>query len=257
MSKNKTLSAAQNGTTYIPHRDANGNIVRYTDMAGNVVAEYTYGAFGNTLSAIGALADVFHFRYSTKYYDPEIGLYYYGYRFYSPVLMRWLNRDPIEERGGINLYGFCGNMPVGKVDHLGKHWEFSTPKWDEESEELDFTVRYIMSHKERKCCNKVTVDRYVRKLFGRYGGVWGPYKLDHAADGGITYAHRPYVGFAEPDSPDGQVFLIWRLPWTQSFKWQARCTDGPNKGKILSSIERKFKTTGHLLWNPKREGRFL
>ena len=33
----------------------------------------------------------------------------YGYRFYTPPLMRWLTRDPIEERGGVNLYGFCGN----------------------------------------------------------------------------------------------------------------------------------------------------
>ena len=68
------LYLKRNGTIYVPHRDANGNIVRYTDAAGNVVASYTYGAFGNTLSAIGALADVFRFRFSTKYYDPETGL---------------------------------------------------------------------------------------------------------------------------------------------------------------------------------------
>ena len=115
------LYLKRNGTIYIPHRDANGNIVRYTDTVGDVVAEYTYGAFGNTLSATGTFADVFHFRYSTKYYDPETGLYYYGYRFYSPVLMRWLNRDPIEEDGGCNLYAFCKNAPLLYIDVQGEH----------------------------------------------------------------------------------------------------------------------------------------
>jgi len=44
---------------------------------------------------------------------------YYLYRFYSPQLGRWINRDPIEENGGINLYGFVGNDGVGKFDILG------------------------------------------------------------------------------------------------------------------------------------------
>lgn len=48
------------------------------------------------------------------------GLYYYGYRFYSPSLMRWQNRDPIEEEGGLNLYGFCGNCPTTNIDALCK-----------------------------------------------------------------------------------------------------------------------------------------
>jgi RHS repeat-associated protein len=44
---------------------------------------------------------------------------YYGYRYYHPQTGRWINRDPIEERGGLNLYGFVGNDGVTKVDHLG------------------------------------------------------------------------------------------------------------------------------------------
>lgn len=34
---------------------------------------------------------------------------------------RWPSRDPIEERGGINLYGFVGNGATNKIDVLGKH----------------------------------------------------------------------------------------------------------------------------------------
>jgi len=47
------------------------------------------------------------------------GLSYYGYRYYDPVTGRWPSRDPIDERGGINLYGFVGNSGVNYVDRLG------------------------------------------------------------------------------------------------------------------------------------------
>ncbi len=114
------LYLKRNGAIYVPHADSNGNIVRYTDTAGNVVAEYTYDAFGRIISQSGPMADIFRIRFSTKYFDSDTGLYYYGYRFYSTSLMRWLNRDPIEEDGGLNLYGFCGNGAVYSYDLLGE-----------------------------------------------------------------------------------------------------------------------------------------
>ena len=44
---------------------------------------------------------------------------YYGYRFYDPETGRWPSRDPIEEEGGVNLYGFVGNDGVNRWDLLG------------------------------------------------------------------------------------------------------------------------------------------
>ena len=104
---------------FVPCYDSNGNVTRYLDASGRTVAEYVYAAFGGTISASGPLADAFRFRFSTKYHDAETGLYYYGYRFYSPVLRRWLTRDPIGE-GGLNLYGFCGNNAVANYDKDGR-----------------------------------------------------------------------------------------------------------------------------------------
>ena len=52
--------------------------------------------------------------------DATSGLYFYGYRHYDPVTGRWPSRDPIEERGGVNLYGFVRNSSVGAVDLLGR-----------------------------------------------------------------------------------------------------------------------------------------
>ena len=54
-----------------------------------------------------------------------------GYRFYSPALGRWTARDPIGERGGLNLYGFVANNAVLSFDAWGLLSAFPTP-WDPE-----------------------------------------------------------------------------------------------------------------------------
>ncbi len=53
----------------------------------------------------------------------ETGLISYLRRFYRPDHGRWLNRDPIEERGGANLYGFCGNNCCAYIDAKGESFE--------------------------------------------------------------------------------------------------------------------------------------
>ena len=117
------LYVKRNGAICVPFYDAFGNVMGYWDENGVIVAEYAYDAFGRTVSQSGSLADTFAIRYSTKYYDAETEMYYYGKRFYMAALCRWLTRDPIEEEGGVNLYGFCGNDGVGSFDVVGlKRW---------------------------------------------------------------------------------------------------------------------------------------
>jgi RHS repeat-associated protein len=62
---------------------------------------------------------LFSYRFSTKPLDFTTGLYYYGYRYYDPLTGRWPSRDPIEEEGGVSLYGFVCNDGVGRLDYLG------------------------------------------------------------------------------------------------------------------------------------------
>jgi len=113
------VAVSRDGQFYFPVYDNNGNILKYSDETGNVVAAYEYDDFGRIISQSGPLADFFRHRFSTKYYDAETGLYYYGYRFYHPILMRWLNRDPIEENGGYNVYVICNNSVMQQLDYLG------------------------------------------------------------------------------------------------------------------------------------------
>jgi RHS repeat-associated protein len=56
---------------------------------------------------------------ATGFLRSGMGLSYYGYRYYDPVTGRWPSRDPIEEEGGVNLYGFVVNNSIGKWDFLG------------------------------------------------------------------------------------------------------------------------------------------
>jgi uncharacterized protein RhaS with RHS repeats len=51
-----------------------------------------------------------------------MGVTDYTYRWYDPLTGRWPSRDPIEERGGLNLYGFVGNSPMILVDIDGRGW---------------------------------------------------------------------------------------------------------------------------------------
>ena len=106
------------------------SVTKYIDESGNVVAAYVYGDFGETLERSGPMADVFPHRFSTKYHDGETGLCYYGYRFYNPVLKRWMTEDPMGISGGINLYLFCNNATTYTADTDGRWaWLYG---WTEE-----------------------------------------------------------------------------------------------------------------------------
>jgi RHS repeat-associated protein len=101
------------------HADGNGNVTALVDTNQNVVARYLFDPFGNTLSATGPKAEINKYRFSSKEAQSQSGLVYYGYRFYEPSSQRWVNRDPIQENGGRNLYGFVVNNPVTEVDLFG------------------------------------------------------------------------------------------------------------------------------------------
>ena len=118
--KKITQSLLSNNKVHFPAYDLNGNVMGLVNATnGNISAKYEYGPFGEVFCSVGDMAKVNPFQFSTKYTDTETELLYYGYRYYSPALGRWLSRDPIEEQGGLNLYGFVDNDPVNKWDKLG------------------------------------------------------------------------------------------------------------------------------------------
>ena len=114
-------------SNFFPAYDGNGNVSEYLSTTGTLAAHYEYDPFGNAVVNSDATGQ-FNYRFSTKPLDSESGLYYYGYRYYDPVTGRWPSRDPIEERGGKNLYGFVGNDAIGRNDSLGlMDWDNQLP----------------------------------------------------------------------------------------------------------------------------------
>lgn len=112
--------------------DGNGNLTVLISTAGNAMAAaYEYDAYGNPLRANGPYAGENPFRFSTKFCDTEIGLVNFGFRYYAPSLGRFVNRDPLNERGAWALYrtvrrvsdnGFSAQASVGGGTLL-KEWE--------------------------------------------------------------------------------------------------------------------------------------
>lgn len=127
------LAVSVDGVFYIPCYDHNGNIILYVSETGNIVAQYTYDPYGNIIESSGPLANVFSFGFSTQYHDRETGMVGYQQRFLLLSFGRWLNRDPIEEDGGVNLYSLINNNPIAEIDCLGlaiiviKHLPGTTP----------------------------------------------------------------------------------------------------------------------------------
>jgi RHS repeat-associated protein len=105
------------GTNYFFTRDHLGSIREMVDGGGTIQARYDYDPYGQRTQISGSLdAD---FAYAGYYYHSVSGLYLTLYRGYDSGLGRWLNRDPIGEAGGLNLYGFVGNNPINRIDPNG------------------------------------------------------------------------------------------------------------------------------------------
>jgi len=112
-----------NGTTYYYVTNLQGDVMGMVDSAGNTVASYTYDPYGKLLTATGELADKNPLRYRGYYYDSESGLYYLQSRYYDPAVRRFINADSqigIGNIGGYNLFSYCENDPVFRIDHSGE-----------------------------------------------------------------------------------------------------------------------------------------
>lgn len=101
------------------------NVTAIADDSASVVERYGYSGFGDVRIMTPGFADRglgeygWNVLYKAQFRDAETGWYNYGFRYYVPLLGRWPSRDPIQESGGVNLYGFVGNNGVNWADILG------------------------------------------------------------------------------------------------------------------------------------------
>jgi RHS repeat-associated protein len=130
---NSVLATLPSAAHAYYHADGNGNITCLINSSNAVMARYLYDPFGRILSQSGSLAAANLYRFSSKEFHVSSGTYYYLYRFYDPSLQRWVNRDPLGEKGfeqlrrvrnlagdhQANAYSFVLNNPCDVVDPNG------------------------------------------------------------------------------------------------------------------------------------------
>ena len=120
---------------YLFEKNFQGDITGIYREDGTQVVWYGYDAWGNSISGsyLPNYDDIYEanpFRYRGYYYDNETGFYYCGSRYYDPVIGRFINPDSTNTLMNTpmaytdkNLYAYCDNNPVMRVDNGGEFWD--------------------------------------------------------------------------------------------------------------------------------------
>jgi hypothetical protein len=164
-------------------------------MTGAVSANLDYDAFGREVRVSGTtvpattttppvittppgltagtpFVNALPFHFSSKFTDPESGLNYYGYRYYNPRDGRWLNRDPIGERDGANLYEFVSNASLMKIDILGLKESVPPNNGRVCNKCKNTTVQVLIDGKYSRLLPGECTDPKDRKCYSDVDGVW-------------------------------------------------------------------------------------
>jgi len=104
-------------TPYYYVRDQLGSVTQLVTSSGGVASQFTFDPYGNRTTVSGTVVPAIG--YAGYFTNAVSGLGFALYRAYDPVHARWLNRDPIGEVGGINLYAYVGANPLSSTDPYG------------------------------------------------------------------------------------------------------------------------------------------
>ena len=214
--------------TYYPLFDHNGNVERYVSRSGATAAAFQYDAFGNTVSETFTQSGIHaftNFRFSTKYWDEETGLYYYGYRYYAPGLGRWINRDMAEERGGINIYCMVMNSCSKYVDVFGlQPFSFAGDPNNLAGDgkpgdyiafwgplHVVYSMQWKLKYWENCCDQEPTEETYGPHYFYSTENYYNPWNIDKIDEEGNRLPGRSDFGHAKVgDGEKGALIIMMR-----------------------------------------------
>ncbi len=219
--------------------DANGNVGQLIDGtptswdAGTVmVARYEYDPYGKGTQSAGRYAAANPFRFSTKYFDDETGLGAWIYRYYSPSLGRWISRDPIGERGGLNLYTYAENCPLTQVDPGGLSAQVSISVVNDQQHRGHINTTITADVRAPSKCDHVHFAQLVLYEAIVYWGVLGR-STSGALDNSIWLS--PWY----TEHIDGPAALFGNTPGQ---RWTMYDNPGLNGSSIITSLTQEFET---------------
>ena len=192
------------GADYYYIRDGLMCITGLVDANGGAVVNYRYDSWGKLISITGSMADTLGkdnpYRYKGYYYDDETGMYYLKSRYYQPEICRFISADDedvlIDTHANLsnkNLYLYCDNNPIIKVDEEGQiaTWLVSAALGAAVNVVASFIIARAMGQEFG------VKDVAVAAVLGAVGGICGGYrdwrKYIGAAANGIyvgTVAYR-------------------------------------------------------------------
>ena len=120
-----------NDTEYYYVKNAQNDVTAIANADGTVIANYYYDSWGRLTEITGdtAIAELNPIRYRSYYYDSETEWYFLNTRYYSPELCRFINADNVNlvasnltHYTDKNLYAYCDNNPLVRVDNEGDVW---------------------------------------------------------------------------------------------------------------------------------------
>ncbi len=118
-----------------------GNVIALSDSSATLVSTFRYTPFGQLAIHTGTVLS--RHLLSSKEFDSSVKLFYYGYRYYSPRLGRWITPDPMGEIGFSHIYSrFSGLSPSHQQPSRFRSWPIGSPLGDFAS--------YIQRHSEEK-----------------------------------------------------------------------------------------------------------
>ena len=124
----RPLAIQTAGSWFVYGWDLTKNVMELYKSNGTIANSYSYAPFGEVTQR-GNITNPL--QWSSEFYDSELGMVYYNFRYYNPREGRWISRDPIGEEEEANLYAFLHNKVLEELDDLG-----------------------LFSPKEKCCCGK-------------------------------------------------------------------------------------------------------
>lgn len=203
-----------------------------------------YSAFGKKIP-IDTSNIKSEFSFSTKWFDESTRFHYFGFRFYSTELSRWLTNDPLKFRGGFNFYEFSRNSPMNYGDPLG----LEVTCWARPAD-LPFPANQLEHWWIRTDTYEAGMGEREGEIPGQDGNVACCYiatqTVDHTGQSNMPNAHQLPIPFQVDEECVNELIRPGNQtgPWVppfndcHTFVWsvlnRCRCFNPPVVSNILS-----------------------